>query len=119
MAIGKRIGELKGEPGGYDHNYVLNGSTDNLLTKAAKVREPKSGRIMDVQTTEPGLQFYTGNFLDGKVKGKGGVAYKKHYGFCLEAQHYPDSVNHPTFPTTILKPGETYTEGTTYKFTAE
>ncbi len=74
---------------------------------AAKVRDPQSGRIMEVLTTQPGLQFYTGNFLDGKQKGIGGV-YKKHYGFCMETQHYPDSVNHPEFPTMILKPGQTY-----------
>ena len=117
-AIGKRIGELKGEPGGYDLNYVLNGGERKEPHLAAKVHDPKSGRIMEVLTTEPGLQFYTGNFLDGKVKGKGGV-YKKHYGFCMEAQHFPDSVNHPEFPSMILKPGQTYAQTTIYKFTAE
>jgi aldose 1-epimerase len=117
-AIGKRIGELKGEPGGYDHNFVLNGGEGKGPHLAAKVRDLKSGRIMEVLTTEPGFQFYTGNFLDGKQKGIGGV-YKKHYGFCMEAQHYPDSVNHPYFPTTILKPDELYKQTTIYKFSAE
>jgi aldose 1-epimerase len=73
---------------------------------------------MEVMTTEPGVQFYTGNFLDGSVKGKGGVAYKKHQAFCLETQHVPDSVNHPNFPSTILKPGQSYTSSTIYKFGA-
>jgi aldose 1-epimerase len=74
---------------------------------------------MEVYTTQPGLQFYTGNFLDGKLKGKGGVAYPQYGGFCLEAQHFPDSVNHPEFPSMILKPGETYSQTTIYKFSAE
>jgi aldose 1-epimerase len=117
--IGKRIGELKGAPGGYDHNFVLNGGDGKGPHLAAKVREAKSGRVLEVFTTEPGLQFYTGNFLDGTLKGKGGVLYKKHYGFCLEAQHFPDSVNHPEFPSTILKPGQTYSQTTIYKFSAE
>jgi aldose 1-epimerase len=118
-AIGKRIGELKGEPTGYDHNFVLRGGDGKKPALAAKVREPKSGRVMEMWTTEPGVQFYTGNFLDGSNKGKGGVAYKKHQGFCLEAQHFPDSVNHPDFPSVILKPGEKYTQTTIYKFSAE
>jgi aldose 1-epimerase len=112
--IGERIGELKGEPGGYDHNFVLRGG--DKLSLAAKVTEPKSGRVMEVFTTEPGIQFYSGNFLDGTNKGKGGVVYKKHQGFCLEAQHFPDSVNHPDFPSMILQPGKTYTQTTVYKF---
>ena len=74
---------------------------------------------MDVYTTEPGLQFYTGNFLDGTLKGKNGVVYKKHQAFCLEADHFPDSVNHPDFPSTILEPGKTYTQTTIYKFSAK
>jgi len=112
--IGARIEQMKGEPGGYDHNYVLRaaGGPD------AVVHEPTTGRVMEVTTTEPGLQFYTGNFLDGTLTGKGGVVYKKHQGLCLEAQHFPDSVNHPEFPTTILKPGQTYSQTTTYKFSA-
>jgi len=83
------------------------------------VREPKSGRVMEVSTTEPGIQFYTGNFLDGSIKGKGGVAYKKHQAFCLEAQHFPDSVNHKDFPSMILEPGKTYTQTTVYKFSVK
>ena len=86
---------------------------------AAKVRDPKSGRVLEVFTTEPGIQFYTGNFLDGSNKGKGGVGYKQHGAFCLEAQHFPDSVNQPSFPSTILRPGQVYTQTTVYKFSAE
>jgi aldose 1-epimerase len=115
-AIGERIAELKGEPGGYDHNYVLRSGGSKEPVLAARVTEPKSGRMLEVLTTEPGLQFYTGNFLDGTLKGKGGVVYKKHAGFCLEAQHFPDSVNHPEFPSTILRPGEKYAQTTVYRF---
>lgn len=111
--IGARIDQMKGEPGGYDHNFVLRGASP-----AAVVYEPTSGRVMEVSTTEPGLQFYTGNFLDGTLTGKGGVVYKKHLGLCLEAQHFPDSVNHPAFPSTILRPGRAYTQTTVYKFSA-
>ena len=118
MLIGKRIGELKGKPGGYDINYVIRGSGKELK-QAARVTDPKSGRTMIVQTTQPGVQFYTGNFLDGKTKGKGGAVYNKHAAFCLETQHYPDSVNQPAFPTTILKPGETYSQMTVFKFSAK
>jgi len=116
--IGERIEQLKGEPGGYDHNFVLN-SAGKELALAATVREPKTGRIMEMFTTEPGVQFYTGNFLDGKQTGRGGVVYKKHGGFCLEAQHFPDSVNHANFPSMVLKPGETYRQVTIYKFSAK
>jgi aldose 1-epimerase len=116
--IGKDMGELKTDPVGYDHNFVLNGC-DKKPFLAARVKDPKSGRVMEVLTTEPGVQFYTGNFLDGKVKGKGGVAYQKHAGFCLEAQHFPDSVNQPSFPSVILKPDEKYQQTTIYKFSAE
>lgn len=116
--IGSRLGELKGDPGGYDHNFVIN-KTDRFPALAARVYEPKSGRIMEVLTTEPGVQFYTGNFLDGTVKGKGGTVYKKNQGFCLECQHYPDSVNHPDFPSVILKPGNTYKQTTIYKFSTK
>jgi aldose 1-epimerase len=115
--IGARIEEVKGEPGGYDLNYVVR-SGDQSPALAARVREPKTGRLLEVFTTEPGLQFYTGNFLDGTVKGKGGVVYKKHQAFCLEAQHFPDSVNQPKFPSIILPPGKTYTQTTVYKFSA-
>jgi aldose 1-epimerase len=88
----------------------------NELSFAARVTEPKSGRVMEVWTTEPGLQFYSGNFLDGTDIGKGGVRYGFRSAFCLEAQHFPDSPNHPEFPTTILKPGDTYRQKTIYKF---
>ncbi len=113
--IGSRIKEVEG---GYDHNYVLN-RTGEGLAFAAKVSAPGSGRAMEVWTTEPGLQFYTGNFLDGSLTGKMGKNYLKHYGFCLEAQHYPDSPNHSEFPATTLRPGQTYRQQTTYKFLAE
>jgi aldose 1-epimerase len=115
--LGSRIGELKGEPGGYDHNYVLR-SGGKELALAARVTEPVSGRVLEMFTTEPAVQLYTANFLDGTLKGKGGVIYKKQQAFCLEAQHYPDSVNQPKFPSTILRPGSTYTQTTTYKFSA-
>jgi aldose 1-epimerase len=116
--IGERIDQLKGEPVGYDHNYVLN-SEGKELALAARVHEAKTGRTMEMYTTEPGVQFYTGNFLDGKQTGRGGVVYKKHAGFCLEAQHFPDSVNHANFPSMILQPGKTYRQTTIYKFTAK
>jgi aldose 1-epimerase len=118
-AIGSRIDEIKGDPGGYDHNYVLTGHNPEKPIRAAEVRDPKSGRGLRVYTTEPGLQFYTGNFLDGTLTGKGGVVYKKQQAFCLEAQHFPDSVNHPNFPSTILRPGKTYTQTTIYELFAE
>ena len=102
--------------GGYDHNWVLNDSSDGSLALAARVYEETSGRIMEVYTTEPGIQFYTGNFLDGSIQGKGNVVYQKNFGFCLETQHFPDSPNHPEFPTTVLKAGEEYTQTTVYAF---
>jgi aldose 1-epimerase len=112
--IGAHIKEIHATPVGYDHNFVLNGNKP-----AVRVKEPKSGRVMEMTTTEPGVQFYTGNFLDGTLTGKGGTVYKQYYGFCLEAQHFPDSVNHPNFPSVILQPGKTYTQTTVYKFSAE
>jgi aldose 1-epimerase len=115
--LGSRIAELKGEPGGYDHNYVLR-SGGKELALAARVTEPQSGRILEMFTTEPAVQLYTANFLDGTLKGKQGVVYKKQHAFCLEAQHYPDSANQPKFPSTILRPGSTYTQTTIYKFSA-
>ncbi len=115
--IGARINQIKSDPVGYDHNFVLN-SGGKELALAARVREPKTGRVMEMFTTEPGVQFYTGNFLNGKQTGKGGVVYQKHQGFCLEAQHFPDSVNHANFPSMILKPGQTYRQTTVYKFSA-
>lgn len=115
--IGERIDQLKPTPGGYDHNFVLN-SGGKAIAVAAQAYEPKSGRVMEVRTTEPGVQLYTANFLDGKVIGYGGVRYGKHAGFCLETQHFPDSINHPNFPTVILRPGEKYASTTIFKFAA-
>lgn len=103
---------------GYDHNWVINRKGDGL-TLAARVYEPTTGRVLEVSTTQPGVQFYTGNFLDGTVTGKQGHVYKRRYGFCLETQHFPDSPNHPDFPTTILKPGETFKSKTVFKFSAK
>jgi len=117
-AIGARIDQLKGEPGGYDHNFALN-NQDGTLAVAARVYDPKSGRVVEMATTEPGVQFYSGNFLDGTNVGKGGIVYKKHHGLCLEAQHFPDSVNQPNFPNTILKPGQTYSQTTVYTFSTK
>jgi aldose 1-epimerase len=109
--IGERINLVEG---GYDHNYVLN--NDGSFALAARVEEPLSGRVMEVFTSEPGMQFYSGNFLDGSITGKSGKKYYQRYGFCLETQHFPDSPNQPGFPNTILRPGETYQYRTVYKF---
>ena len=114
-AIGQRIGQVEG---GYDHCYVLERKTSGELSLAARVVEPRSGRTMDVYTTQPGVQLYTGNFLDG-TKQAGGVSYEKHFGFCLETQHFPDSPNQPNFPSTLLKPGETYRQTTVHRFGVE
>jgi aldose 1-epimerase len=120
--IGERINAATDEQikfgGGYDHNWVLNGNM-GTLRPAARVLEPKSGRVMEVSTTEPGIQFYTGNFLDGAIKGKGGKAYNKRYAFCLETQHYPDSPNKPNFPSVVLKPGQKFASTTVFKFSTE
>jgi aldose 1-epimerase len=113
--IGAHIKEIKADPQGYDLNYVLNGESGKLRP-AALVRDPKSGRVLKVSTTEPGIQFYSGNFLDGKQKGKGGIRYKQYAGFCLETQHFPDSINHPEFPSVVLEPGKTYTHTTVFGF---
>ncbi len=102
---------------GYDHNFVIN-RTGSGLTLAAKVTEPKTGRVLEVSTTEPGVQFYAGNFLADAV-GKNGKIYGKRHGFCLETQHFPDSPNQPAFPTTTLKPNQKYTQTTVYKFSAQ
>lgn len=118
MKIGARIDDIPGVPGGYDHCYVVNKEPGELKL-IAKVTEPESGRVMEVYSTEPGVQLYTGNFLDGSNTGKNDVVYNKHYGFCLETQHFPDSPNQPDFPSTILEPGEKYTQTTIYKFIAK
>jgi aldose 1-epimerase len=120
-AVGARIEENYDQlqfGRGYDHNWVLNRNRGRALTPAARVYEAQTGRVMEVYTTEPGVQFYTGNFLDGTITGKGGKVYQKRYGLCLETQHFPDSPNHPNFPTTTLKPGQKYTQTTVYKFSA-
>jgi aldose 1-epimerase len=116
--IGARIKELPEKLGGYDHNFVLN-SGGKRLALAARVYEPTTGRLMEMETTEPGVQLYTANFLDSTIKGKGDVACKKHQAFCLEAQHFPDSVHHPNFPSTILEPGKTYKQTTVYRFSVK
>jgi aldose 1-epimerase len=115
-AIAKDFAQMTGTPGGYDHNFVIDRSTPGAMALAAEVRDPVSGRMMSVSTTEPGIQLYTGNFLDGSVTGKGGKAYRKNFGFCLETQHYPDSPNHPDFPSTVLRPGETFHSSTVHRF---
>jgi len=118
VAIGARIGQNDEQlkfGGGYDHNFVLS-SGGGALALAARVYEPKTGRVMEVLTTEPGIQFYTGNFLDGTLSGKGGKAYAKRSGFCLETQHFPDSPNHPQFPSTVLRTGGRYQTTTVYRF---
>jgi len=117
MVIGSRIGRLTNDPQGYDHNYVLR-SGGGKLAKAARVEDPKSGRVMEISTTEPGIQFYSGNFLDGTLKGKRGVVYQQHHGFCLETDHFPDSPNRPSFPSVVLRPGQVYTQTTIHKFSS-
>ncbi|MGC4099720.1 aldose epimerase family protein [Ferruginibacter sp.] len=114
--IGKDIGAVKG---GYDHNWVLNKNA-NTLESIATLYHPASGRFMEVFTTEPGIQFYSGNFLDGTLTNtKNGQKYVQHAALCLETQHFPDSPNQPTFPSTILKPGEKYTHTSVYKFSVK
>jgi aldose 1-epimerase len=103
---------------GYDHNFVLR-KGDGGMTLAARVSEPTSGRVMEIHTTEPGIQFYCGNFLDGRLKGKAGKTYVHRGGFCLETQHYPDSPNQPNFPSCILRPGQEYKTTTRFRFSTE
>ena len=116
--IGERISadntQLK-NGAGYDHNFVLNQPGKQMIL-AARAYAPKTGRVLSVYTDQPGVQFYTGNFLDGTIHGKGGKAYPKHGAFCLETQHYPDAPNKPSYPTTELRPGETYRYTTVYQF---
>jgi len=115
-AIGKDIGSVKG---GFDHNWILN-KKGNEIQEAATVYDPGSGRYMEVLTTQPGIQFYSGNFLNGDLQlTKEGQIYIPHSGLCLETQHYPDSPNEPSFPNTILRPGETYKQTTVYKFSVK
>jgi aldose 1-epimerase len=118
-AIGERIDQQYEQlvlGRGYDHNWVLKRGSGKLAL-AARVYEPTSGRVMEVYTTEPGLQFYSGNFLDGSITGKGGQVYNKRFGFCLETQHFPDSPNKPAFPSTVLRAGERYHRTAIYRFT--
>jgi aldose 1-epimerase len=112
-------GQLKLVPGGIDHNYILNKTKAGELTLASKVYDPESGRTMETYTTEPGVQFYSANYVDGSNTGHDGVVYKKHFALCLETQHFPDSPNKPAFPSTVLNPGEVYTQKTIYKFGVE
>ena len=113
--IGSRIRQLGN---GYDHNYVINGEPDELKL-CARVREPGTGRVMEVWTTEPGVQLYTANHMNGSLLGKGDKAYVKYAAFCLETQHYPDSPNKPDFPSTVLEPGQKFTSQTVYKFSTK
>jgi aldose 1-epimerase len=113
--IGERINEVPGKPVGYDHNFVLNGYGSGV-EKNATVVDPKSGRRLTVSSDQPGLQFYTGNFLDGTVTGKGGKVYDQHTAFCFEPQHFPDSPNEPKFPSVVLRPGKTYHSTIIYGF---
>ena len=122
-AIGRDIGQQNEQLVfglGYDHNWILDtDGKEGELSLAAQVHEPSSGRVMEIYTTEPGIQFYCGNFLDGRLRGKSGKPYVHRGGFCLETQHFPDSPNQPNFPSTILKPGETYDSKTVFKFSAK
>ena len=113
--IGARFDQLKGDPRGYDHNYVLRGD-GKTPALAARVFDPGSGRVLEMFTTEPGVQLYTANFLDGTLKGKGGVVYKKHQAFCLEAQHFPDSVHHANFRRRFSGRAKLSQQTTIYKF---
>jgi aldose 1-epimerase len=113
--IGARIAAIGGDPGGYDLNYVLD-SEGKSLAPAARVYDPSSGRVLEILTDEPGIQFYTGNYLDGTLKGTSGKIYPKNGAFCLETQHFPDSVNQPKFPSIILKPRDVYPQTTVHRF---
>jgi len=120
-AIGARINDTYEQMAlgrGYDHNFVINRKGESLVL-AAKAHDPGSGRALEVSTTEPGIQFYSGNFLDGTITGKKGHVYNKRTGFALETQHFPDSPNHPSYPTTVLRPGGKYHSRTVYKFSVE
>ena len=117
-AIGAEISEDYDQlsfTGGYDHNFVLN-DYDGSLRSAVRLFEPSTGRVLEVLTTQPGMQFYSGNFLDGSIVGRNGVTYVKYAGLCLEPQHFPDAPNHSNFPSTVLRPGEKYTQTTVFRF---
>jgi aldose 1-epimerase len=115
--ISESLGDIGGNPG-YDHNFVVDGDVGELRP-AARMYDPASGRVMEIHTTQPGIQFYDGNLLAGSITGKGGKVYVKHYGFCLETQHFPDSPNQPGFPSTVLRPGEEYQETTVHRFSTQ
>ena len=117
VAIGARANETGLKPPGYDHNFVVRDGGKNLVL-AGRARDPQSGRILEVLTTEPGVQLYTANHMDGSVVGVGGVKYPRHGGFCLETQHYPDSINKPQFPSVLLRPGQTFKSTTVFRFSA-
>ena len=106
-------------PRGYDHCFALDRGGDNGLVHAARLHDPASGRVMEIATTEPGIQFYSGNFLDGRLRGSSGHAYRQGDGVCLETQHYPDSPNRPEFPSTVLRPGETFQSTTVHRFSTD
>ena len=118
-AIGARIGESNEQlrfGRGYDHNWVIDQANPGALTRAAILEDPVSGREIEISTTEPGVQFYSGNFLDGSIRGKGGRVYGHRTGLCLETQHFPDSPNHANFPSTILRPDQHYRSQTIIAF---
>jgi aldose 1-epimerase len=117
--IGERLSEFRAFANGYDHNFVLNGGGGSEPAFCARVEEPVSGRVLEIRTTEPGVQLFTGNRLDGRYTGIGGVVYRQHGGFCLEPQHFPDAVNHPEFPSTILRPGNVFQSTTSYRFSVK
>jgi aldose 1-epimerase len=119
VGIGVHINEQDRQlkiAGGYDHNFVLNRASGDSMVLAARAYDPPSGRVLEVSTTEPGLQFYSGNFLDGSIRGKGNAVYARRFGFCLETQHFPDSPNQKAFPSTILRPSTEYRSRTVYGF---
>jgi aldose 1-epimerase len=115
---GRAIGSEISAIGGYDHNFCLN-DWDGSLRSAVRLHEPVSGRVLEILTTEPGMQFYSGNFLDGSFSGKNGAPYVKYAGLCLEPQHYPDAPNHSNFPSTVLRAGEEYRQTSVYRFSAD
>ena len=117
VVIGDRFDQLGNDPVGYDHNFVIDGTAGEKRL-AAKAMDPKTGRFVEVSTTEPGIQFYTGNFLDGSLS-SGKTTFDQHSGFCLETQHFPDSPNKPDFPSTVLRPGEKFVSQTIFKFGVE
>jgi aldose 1-epimerase len=121
---GKAIGQDLAAAGGYDHNFVLSeydssSKSNGSLRPAARLYEPMSGRVLEILTTEPGIQFYSGNFLNGSFSGKDGMVYEKYTGLCLEPQHFPDAPNHQDFPSTVLRPGETYKHVSVYRFSCD